>query len=159
LSPHHRRRKGDPPDGNGWRLWRNSLRWWVWYSERVWQDLVPLIAIILAWIAVTGTESEQERQREGRGIAIDVLCGGLYGVETAGEKILTDTLPETEGLRPPQTQREREVAKIYARAYATVISTAVINQAGVAAEDVLRKDGTIDCDALKDAARAQNDGS
>lgn len=153
MSPHHRRRSDAPP-GHGLRLWRNDWSWWIWHGERIWQDVIPLLAIVLAWIAVSGTETEQDRQKEGRGIAIDVLCGGLYGVEKAGEYILTGTLPGTEDLQPPPTEREKAVAKIYATAYSTVISQAVVKQAGVTGKHILNEDGTIDCDELKKAARA-----
>jgi hypothetical protein len=155
VSPHHRRRNSDPPSGNGRRPWKNGWRWWLWYGERVWQDLIPLVALVLAAIAVFGTQSDVERQREGRGIAINVLCGVSNGIVDAGREILTDTLPGTEHYQRPHSALEKSRAQAYADSYARVISFSVAQQAGVQAEGVLRHDGTIDCDALSRAAQTR----
>lgn len=56
MTPQHRR-SSDPPPGHGWKIHKNSWAWWVWYGERVWQDVVPLIALVLAGIAVAGHSS------------------------------------------------------------------------------------------------------
>lgn len=132
------------------------------YEDRItigwlWRNLVPLAAVVLAFIAVTRTQGDVERQREGRRVAVDVLCGGLYGVEDAGSRILTGDLPDIpDALRRPQTARERQAALVYAHSYALVISRAVLDQAGVDGKAVLRKDGSIDCNELKRLVSALN---
>lgn len=164
MSPHHRRRK-NAPNGDvrctdagteGKRF--AGLRRVIWHGERVWQDLVPLIALILAAVAVFGQESDLERQREGRSIAIEVLCGSTSGVQKAGELILKDELPNTERYRRPKTDADRERADAYARSYVRLISNEVLKVAGVEGKDVLDPDGSINCDRLKAAARATSDG-
>ena len=149
MSPHHTRRSTDRPT-RGWRLF-------LWHAERVWQDVVPLIALVLAAIAVFGNQSDLERQKEGRGIAINVLCSVSNGTVDAGRLILTDKLPGTEPYRQPRSAAQRKAADAYAKSYGRVISEAVVAQAGVRADDVIRKDGTVDCDALKRAALAVPD--
>lgn len=85
------------------------------------------------------------RQIEGRRVAIDVLCGGLSGVEDAGKQALNGTLEGLHGRGVPDSA---------IRDYVSTISTAVILQAGVDARKVLKPDGQIDCDKLREAARA-----
>lgn len=163
MSPHHQRRQGDPPPP-GWRLW-------LWRFERVWQDAVPLFAIIVAFIAVLGVEDKidkvdafQTQQIEGRRIAIDVLCGGVYGVEVAGRAIITQRLPDGRrfpGAPPgPPSREERMMRRNAARIYSKIISEAVIAQVGPQngvdwePEDLLNRDGTVDCEAVQVVSRA-----
>lgn len=109
----------------------------------IWRNGIPLLALGLAALAVTGTQSDVDRQREGREVAVDVLCGGLSGVADAGKRTLEGRLP---GLPGPGVPRASE-------AYARIISLSVIKQAGVEARDVLNRDGTINCERLKVAAK------
>jgi hypothetical protein len=85
------------------------------------------------------------RQAEGRRVAIDVLCGGVSGIEDAGTQALNGTLNGLHGRGVPSTAT---------RDYVSTISSAVIEQAGVDARKVLRPDGRIDCDELRVAAAA-----
>lgn len=160
---------------------------WLWTAHQAFRDLAPVIAVGIAAIAVFGNEGKADRadlaasraelkaaraefkanqnmtqiqiQNQGRAVAIDVLCGGIAGVETAGRKILTDTLPLPPGIpRQPRSRRERRINRSYARAYARVISDAVVSQIKSPRFDpktVLRRDGTIDCDELRVQARAR----
>jgi hypothetical protein len=87
------------------------------------------------------------RQAEGRRVAVDVLCGGVSGVEDAGKQALNGTLDGLHG---------RGVPREAVRDYVSTISNAVILQAGVDARKVLKADGQIDCDKLRIAARASH---
>jgi hypothetical protein len=138
VNGHPRQRQTDT-------TWGRIMYWW--------RNLVPMFALVVAFYAVSNQESDNERQAEGRGIAVNVLCGGLFGVEKAGEQILKDELPGTEEFRRPRSAQQKKIAQVYATAYSIVISNAVVEQAGVNAEDVLNEDGTINCDALREAAR------
>lgn len=128
--------------------------------ERTWRDLVPVIAVAMAGYAVVGVEGKADRaqdtairQQEGRRVAVDVLCGGIVGVENAGRLTLLNQLPGVPAARMPS--REVRLRETAARAYTILISEAVIEQAGVKdASSVLRPDGSIDCEGLKRAARA-----
>ena len=137
--------------------WRHVL----WRADWTWRRIVPLIALVLAIYALEGlsskvdkTQDAVQRQVEGRKIALEVLCGGISGVESAGRRILTGTLPPPAPKRPVP---DEALAQKYAEAYSRVISERVVEQAGAKAKDVLRPNGTIDCDALKreSSARAQ----
>lgn len=107
-----------------------------------------------AEVAATSTQIIVSQQKVGRRVALDILCGGLYGVERAGRLTILDRLPPPAPKAHPQTPVETKQRLLFAQAYAEVISDAVIQQAGVEIKDVLRHDGTIDCEALKKAARA-----
>lgn len=137
-----------------------------WRADWVWRRVVPLIALGLAGYAVWGLSGKVDanqdaltRQVEGRRVALEVLCGGISGVEDAGRKILTNTLP------PPApspsatpTGPEKLTREDYAEAYALVISRRVIQEAGASARGILRDDGTIDCAALKRESQAVQRG-
>lgn len=149
--PHHQRRRGDRPWG-GWQLW-------AWRAERVWQDVVPLIALGLAFYAVLHVESKATRNRQflvqqaqGRKVAIDVLCGGVLGVERAGILTLQGKLLDTRRLG--MTGQERRLRERASLSYAKIISRAVVRQAGIGSHAVLRPDGTLDCAKLRVAAKS-----
>lgn len=163
MSPHHQRRQGDAP-AEGWRLW-------LWRFERVWQDAVPLFAIVVAFIAVLGVEDKvdkvdafQQQQVEGRRIAIDVICGGVYGVELAGRSVITQRLPNGRrfpGAPPgPPSAEELRLRASAAKVYNRIISEAVIAQVGPQdgadwdPGDLLNSDGTIDCEAVQVVSRS-----
>lgn len=134
----------------------------------IWDKIVLLAAVGLAtWavfsvqgkadkaeVAADKTSAAVEQQKQGRRVALDILCGGLFGVENAGRLTILDKLPRPAPQRGHQTSAEMRSRLRYAQAYAQVISEAVIVQAGVDVKNVLRRDGTIDCDRLKAAARA-----
>jgi hypothetical protein len=68
---------------------------------------VPLLALIIAAVAVFGVEQKvdqaavnatvakqlAESQSQGRRIALGVTCGALRGVEDAGRAVITQRLP------------------------------------------------------------------
>lgn len=116
----------------------------MWHGERVWQDIVPLVALILATWAVAGTQSDLERQREGRVVALDVLCGFANGVSEAGREVILG--PEG---APDQDERRK-----LAEQYTTTITNAVVAQAGAKAESVVNGVGTVDCNRLRVVAKA-----
>lgn len=127
-----------------------------------WRNVIPLIALALAFIAITGTESEQDRQRTGRRVAIEVLCGLGNGVASAGRMTLeasADIKPdrfeaalERLGMFPAATRKSN--AERAATAYATIIGKSIRDTAHVD-RGVIEPDGTVDCAALVDAARAE----
>lgn len=143
-------------------------------GHHLWRDLMPLLALLLAFYAVLGSENKADRaelkataaqqaaasQREGRQIAIAVLCGFGNGVEAAGKaSIAQPILPgrfrrnlEKLGLPPERLRAER--ARKAGEAYARSISESVAEQASVKAEKVIQPDGSMDCNALQDVARA-----
>lgn len=134
----------------------------LWRVDWVWRRVVPLIALGLAGYAVWGLSGKVDankdaltRQVEGRRVALEVLCGGISGVEDAGRRILTDTLPPP-APTPSSTPVGPELLarRNYAEAYNLVISRRVIQEAGASARDVVREDGTIDCDVLKRESQA-----
>jgi hypothetical protein len=127
--------------------------------------MVPIIALVLALVALLGlqnkvdaTQSQVDAQREGRKVAIEVLCGGLYGVQEAGRLILLDDLPPPAPEGTPVSEEERIIRDSYATAYASVISRRVLEEAGFSGQDVLRDNATIDCDELKRLAASAPGG-
>jgi len=142
-------------------------RWrhWLWRVDWAWRRLVPLLCIFLAAYAVWGlsgkvdkTQSQVEAQREGRRVALDVLCGGLYGVQEAGRLILLGELPPPAPPSPQLSSSERMARERYARSYAQVISRRVLEEAQIDANLVLRDDGTVDCARLKVITAATSGG-
>jgi hypothetical protein len=125
-----------------------ALRWLGLF----WQNAIPLLALALAFLAIKGTTSKLDRQREGRGVAINVLCGGLRGVEDAGVAILKDQLPNVP--HRDQTAQEARLRERFAQSYAAIISKAVLDQAGRTLKDVLEPDGRLNCDRVVKASAA-----
>lgn len=142
---HPRARKND----HGWRYW---LPW-------LYTRTLPLVCLVVAFAAlglaltrVDRAEFKAERaqqaarnQREGRAVAVDVLCGGVAGIEDAGTQALQGKLEGQNGQGLPQRAIDD---------YVGTISRAVSRQAGVDARRVLKPNGTISCDRLRVAARA-----
>jgi hypothetical protein len=136
---HPKRREGDTR--------RGKLR-------AFWRDVAPLVAVVVAGVAVfaagfsvLNTQSDVERQKEGRAIAVDVLCGFGNGVAEAGRKALAGELAGQRGGRglPASAQRD----------YVQTITSTLLAEAGINARDVIRPDGQVDCSRLRRAARAQ----
>lgn len=142
---HPKARKSD----GGWRFWC------IWLYHKMLPLVclvVALVALGLAWTRVDRAEFKAERaaqiarsQREGRTVAVDVLCGGVAGIEDAGTQALQGKLEGQNGHGLPQRAIDD---------YVRTISRAVSRQAGVDARRVLKANGTIDCDRLRVAARA-----
>lgn len=130
------------------RGWRRLLRE-NWYRD-VWLLLVSLVLLLM----VHGVQSRVERQREGRAIAINVMCGGISSVIEAGRATITgsSTLsPEFErNLErlgyPPERQR-KAAARAAAKGYAASIAAAVQQESGV--RGLVRKDGSLNCERLR----------
>lgn len=139
-------------------------------GHHLWRDVMPAIAIAIACVAVFGLEDKvdqnavdattakrvAEAQREGRRVAVSIMCGGLRGVEDAGRLTLTDRLPGTKRYRRPSTPQERRRRRVYANAYNRVISDRIADEAGTTGAEVIdgvvKRDGSIDCDALREAS-------
>jgi hypothetical protein len=152
------RRKGEvggprkpSPGSSKWKLW-------FWKADWAWRRIVPLIALALAAFAVASLQNKVDRQSEGRRIAIEVLCGGILGVQEAGKRILTGTLPPPAPKSPRTSEQETESRRLYSISYSRVISARVLEQASIKGERVLNEDGTINCERLKIAASAVTSG-
>lgn len=128
-----RARKSD----TGWRYWGGWL----------YRHLVPAIAIVVAAIAVGRTQSDVDRQREGRAVAIDVLCGFGNGVAEAGRKALSGELAGQNPSRglPQKAQTD----------YVRTITSSLLAESGFDDVKLIRSDGQLNCDALRIAAKAQ----
>jgi hypothetical protein len=129
---HPRARASD----GGWRYWT------AW----CYRMLVPAVAVVIAAIAVARTQGDVQRQKEGRAIAIDVLCGFGNGVAEAGRKALAGELrgqDSRQGL-PEEAQRD----------YVGTITSTLLAEAGITARDVVQPDGTVACDRLRVVAKA-----
>lgn len=131
---------GDPDTGERRRK-RDKL---IGKIEWVWQNGLPLVAIIIAAIAVQGNTSDIQRQKEGRAVAVDVLCGFGNGVATAGRKALSGELAGQTGRGlPPEAVRD----------YTRTVTSTLLKEAGITGTDVLKANGEIDCTKLKIVAR------
>jgi hypothetical protein len=136
--------------------------------HHIFRDFGTLFALIIAAYAVFGIEQKVDQaavdatvakrlafqQSEGRRIALGVTCGALRGVEDAGRLVLTQRLPRTAGLFPPPTKRERRTRAQIARAYNRVITDRIVLEAGVAGAEVIEPNGSVNCDRLREVARA-----
>lgn len=138
----------------------------LWRVDWVWRRVVPVIAIVLALVAILGlrgkvdrTQSQVDAQREGRRVALEVICGALYGVEEAGRLILLGELPPPAPPTPHVSREERDLRDRYARSYTSVINLRVLEAARIRGKQVFREDGTLDCDKLKDVAQATSHGA
>jgi hypothetical protein len=104
-------------------------------------------------------EVQLAQQREGRRVAIGVLCGGLQAVIDAGRaQIVTTIQPprfrrNLERLGLPDAKTRRRVAEKAAEAYATAIARATEKQSGV--EGVVDEGGNLRCDRLVVRAHAR----
>jgi methionine synthase II (cobalamin-independent) len=143
--------------------------------HHIWRDFVPLIALLIAAYAVFSVEDKVDRadvraetakveattakrlaeqQSEGRKVALGVTCGALRGVEDAGRLVLTQRLPGTSALYPPSTSRERKARRQVAQAYNRVITDRIVQEAGVAGAEVIEPNGSVNCDRLREVAKA-----
>jgi hypothetical protein len=129
---------------------------------------VPLLALIIAAVAVFGVEQKvdqaavnatvakqlAESQSQGRRIALGVTCGALRGVEDAGRAVITQRLPGTERFYPPASRREERMRAEIARAYNRVITDRIVMEAGANGAEVIEPNGSVNCDRLREVARA-----
>jgi hypothetical protein len=136
--------------------------------HHLFRDYGTLVALLIAAIAVFGTESKVEQaqvdatvakqlakqQSDGRRIALGVTCGALRGVEDAGRLVLTNRLPGTERLYPPATARQRRARAQVARAYNRVITDRIVMEAGANGAEVIEPNGSVNCNRLREVAAA-----
>src|SRR4051794_7113484 len=152
-------RPGQRFDGDHHPRQRKSDQGLSYWGGWLYRHLVPAVAIAVAALAVAKTQGKVDRaelkadqakaaaarQSEGRGIALDFLCGGLSGVEAAGKKALRGELPGQRGQGLPDSA----IAE-----YNATISRRVIQQARVSPKGILdERTGRIDCEALSKAAK------
>jgi hypothetical protein len=144
-------------------------------AHHLWRDLVPAIALVLLGFVFLGLENKvdenavdarvakveattakrlAESQSEGRRVALGVTCGALRGVEDAGRLVLTQRLPGTERFYAPSSAREKRARAEIARAYNRVITDRIVREAGVAGERVIEPNGSVNCERLREVARA-----
>jgi hypothetical protein len=119
------------------------------------RDLWMLAITGLVLYALANFSTEQERQRQGRSIAIDVNCAAINGVEDAGRAILLQELPlpaNIKRLLPPATKQDKAIREAFATAYNRVITERIANIAKADVKNVVNPDGSIDCNKLKKAA-------
>lgn len=150
MSTHNppRRRSGD----GGWRrLIREN-----WYRD-VW---LLIISACVAWAAYSTVQLAGD-VNDGRRQGIGITCGATNAVIHAGRATIGASSrfpPQLErNLRelgfPPRQQRER-AAEGAAQRYARSIASGVVRNAGRDARDVVRRDGSLDCDRLAAVANA-----
>jgi hypothetical protein len=134
-----------------------ALRLWgpVWARD-LW---LVLVTATVFWAALHVT-TEQDRQREGRRVAIRVLCAGEQAVIVAGrEQILAGAelgpprlVRNLERLGLPAVTLRRQQAEAAARAYSERIAAAVRDESGVR-DLVDPATGVLRCDRLVRASR------
>lgn len=138
-----------------------TKRWWRAVIRDNWyRDVWLLVVTLGVYVALNGSESDLQRQREGRAVAIEVTCTFSNAVARAGQATITGGVTikpreferalERMGL-PPRKQRETN-ARNAARAYAAAISASVEQETGI--KGLVAGDGTIRCDRLKAVAAA-----
>ncbi len=120
--------------------------------------LVVISVPLAAYALVTATQAIS-RVEAGRKVGSAITCAATSAVIDAGRTTIKAgayvrprefaRALEDLGL-PPQTTRERYAA-IAADAYARNVSRAVLSGSGV--RGVVRRDGTLDCKALREAAK------
>jgi hypothetical protein len=144
-------------------------------AHHLWRDLVPAICLValglyglgladkvdrntvdarVAKIEASTAKRLAEAQSNGRRISLGVTCGALRGVEDAGRLVLTQRLPGTERFYPPSSARAERVREAVARAYNRVITDRIVREAGVNGERVIEPNGSVNCDRLREVARA-----
>lgn len=150
-------RANDPPESDAHRQRQRASREAI--GALIIAGIALAIALTLA-LGVLGTNGKVESQREGRRVAVDVLCGGLSAVAEAGRATITgstDSLsPELTAFLerhgyPPLAVRERE-AEAGGKAYAKLIADAVAKRAK-RTDLVDAKTGALKCERLLEAAQ------
>jgi hypothetical protein len=108
--------------------------------RELWRDLIPAVAIGLAFWAMTLSQGQlstiranQAEAQAGRRVAIAVTCAALSAVIDQGRATISAS----------HTQRARRAAD----AYRDGIAQRVQRQTGV--HGLVRRDGSLDCDRLQ----------
>jgi hypothetical protein len=156
--PHERRGEigGTRRPGHHEARWRHVL----WRVDWIWRRVVPLFCLGIAMVVLFRIDDKADRtqvqvdaQAAGRQVAREILCGGLNGASEAGRLVLLGELPPPAPPSPQLSSVERDVREAYGESYATVISKSILDQVGVEAKGVIRRDGSLNCDALNRLAR------
>lgn len=149
--------------------------------RELYRDFVPLVAVVIAGIALHNFDQVLKEQQQGRAIALRIVCavaseqteGGralllrsaaLRGDETIGKpghdgfRVISGELSrflEAHGMPGPE-ERVRS-SRAAATAYAIDTSLGVKHEAealGVTVDDVVRADGSLNCAKLQAVAKA-----
>jgi hypothetical protein len=158
------KRSGPPlPDPTPEERARGARRlWWVRLYGPVWaRDLWQVLVTGLVLISLSSFQSASDRQREGRKVAIQAICGFQNATIKAGRAQLLSSAAvgsprfernlERLGY-PPRAVRE-VAAKKAADAYSQTIIRAVANSTNTTG--LVQKDGTLNCRALLGASQAK----
>lgn len=126
-----------PTDEKRWRMF--GRLWWVRLILPVWIERLWLLVITgLLVFSLSSFQSEQARQKEGRRVAIQVLCGAEQGVINGGRDQL---------LRYGQRQAAGD--------YARTVAAAIEREAGVQGLLDVRT-GTLRCNRLLSESAAES---
>ena len=147
-----------------------------WYVLRDWyRDLVPVLSVVIASIALIGLENKVERNREGRKIALQVVCAVastqnegartilLASAALPGDKIVGDfksgsfqvvsgpfaKFLEARGFPGPRKRVSN--AQAAAVAYALDTTAGIKQIANI--PNIVDKTGRLNCSALQKAAK------
>lgn len=122
--------------------------------------LLVTVALTLSIVAVRSLQSQQDRQREGRKLAVETICGIEQATIDAGRaQLLSGANLKPDRFRrnlerlgyPPRELREK-AARQAALAYSSHIAKAVERESGV--RGLVKRDGTLRCDLLVRASGA-----
>lgn len=150
----------DTPDTPPTRR-RGDRHWWMtlvrenWYRD-LWLLLISA-TVVLELVRIGGLVDDVQ---DGRRVGTSVTCAGLTATIDAGR----DQISSAARIRPrelelnlmklglPKKEARARAADAAADAYARSISQAVAREAGAeSARQIVRTDGSLDCDALKAA--------
>lgn len=146
MTPFQDRRQMDVTARHRWR--NTKIAFWA-------LTLVTSFAVYLGWHA---NQTAIHKIQASRQVAVNVTCGINAAIIDAGRSIIlsgTKKRPPASNERalrklgfPPYKVRKTQ-AQQAAAAYAQFISHAVQQQVGARARGVVRRDGSIDCAALR----------
>lgn len=155
-------RRGQPPvveDKRGTvapRGRRRSDHFRVAPGENWYRDVILCVVCIFVFISLNNSDGAIDRVREGRALAIRVMCGATNATINAGRAQITggsagvpDKLAsflEAHGY-PPKGLREKQ-AKVAANLYAQSISKGVLKTTGGEARGLVDPTGALRCDKL-----------
>lgn len=145
------------------QAWRNRFYWNLQlFGLPAWvRDLCTLALIVMVVLTLTGQDSTLDRQREGRKLAIEAICGVQRAVISAGQAQLRSGA----NIQPPRFERNLEqlgypskaqrqkAAEAAARGYARSIAEAVQRESGVKGL-VDERTGSLHCTRLVKASGA-----
>jgi hypothetical protein len=120
---------------------------------------IVVVCVPLAAFALVQASRAIGRVETGRKVGSAITCAATSAVIDAGRATIKaganvrprEFAQSLEELGLPSTATRKQLAEAAADAYALAISRAVVEQSGV--RGVVRRDGTLDCAALRRAAR------